>query len=153
MNRMFARIATLAVAAPFATAMFAGGAQAATNSVHVPGCFGAGVDSSTIVCDLTLTVQTPEPGTGAVYVKACVSACSDIGVPTVTTTGPTSVCWTYTGPNGQNPQSGCADDFTTVTGPPLLHDLIRDLLSSFSGDITRNLVMDQVGCGSAVCTY
>lgn len=124
MNRVFARLATLAVALPFAVGMVAGSAYA--QSVTVPGCFGGGTDE-TIVCDLTITAETPSVSIGVVYVKVCAGACNNVPVQWVTPTAAAALCYDYKDGAGR-PVHGCASDWYTVNMPSLSQlalDLVR----------------------------
>jgi hypothetical protein len=112
MKRFLARAATLALAAPLAAGLPAGGAAALEPiSTTVDGCYGAG-PSWAIVCDLTLTLHTPEPAFTTTYVPVCVTACYDVPVNTVDTSssaGPTRLCYSFTDKAGYE-YSGCHDD-------------------------------------------
>jgi len=78
MNRMLARVATLVVAIPFATAMATGAARASDPvEAEVPGCWGAG---DTIVCDVVVSAHGTHTTFEAMYVKVCAGECHDIPV-------------------------------------------------------------------------
>lgn len=108
MNRLFARLGTLALAVPLA--LGAGPAQASPPlvSVTVPGCWGAG-DDSTIVCNLTVSMYQPTVTPGVFYVRVCAGDCHDVPVQNVTVGPETDVCYAYTD-GGGSPRSGCVLD-------------------------------------------
>ncbi len=144
MKRSLARVATIALAIPFAVGVVAGAAQAQTLTVPVDGCYGAGSDD-TIVCDLAVSVTTPEPAFSVVYVKACAGSCYNVPVTWAGTSTDTHVCYTYQDGAG-NPYDGCATDYTNIVGlggTTTLTNLLKDIV----------LDLGSCGSGGAFCTY
>jgi hypothetical protein len=125
MNRMLARLSTIAAAAPLAAAVLVGGtAHAQSVSVTLPGCWGAG---GTIYCNVTLSAQTPHPNIGVVYVKGCAGDCYDIPVQWVDPNSPSAdLCYSYQDGNGYG-HSGCGTDVTRVVTLPSLQQIALDL--------------------------
>ena len=123
MNRILARAATLAAAGLLATVAVAGSAQADPITVNVPGCWGAG---TTVVCDLTITVNAPSVAPKTTYVPVCLGTCQTVPVTTVSAnTKTTNVCYSYVDGWGQT-FSDCALPLNIAS--PTLLELVRDLL-------------------------
>ena len=133
MNRVLARLATLAVALPLA--LGAGAAEASPlTTVTVPGCWGAAGDS-TIVCNLSIDVFQPKIEPGVFYLRICAGECHDVPVQNLTVGPETDVCYRYTD-GGDRPVSGCVNDA--------------------NWDFTLRPVIDALRCdpgNDAFCTY
>jgi hypothetical protein len=131
MNRVFARLATVAVALPFAAGMVAGSAHAET--VTVPGCFGAG-SNDTIVCDVTVTGTRPSAHIGVAYVRVCAGECQDVPVQWVQPTTGADLCVDYKTGAG-TPKRECASENLGVIVTPTLNPYVFDLLSCSGGSL------------------